>query len=64
MALGRAGADVAVNHLASPLDAEATVAEIRQHGVRSLAHQADVADEDQVRGMFERIVQEFGTVDI
>jgi glucose 1-dehydrogenase len=64
LAMGRAGADVLVNYLSSPQDAEAVAASIRQFGVRSATHKADVASEPQVRGMFERARAEFGTVDI
>jgi glucose 1-dehydrogenase len=64
LAFGRAGADVMVNYASSARDAEAVVAEITSHGVRALAHQADVADEAQVQSMFERLRAELGTIDI
>lgn len=63
-ALADAGADVIVNYIANPDDAESLVSEIRGLGRSSFAHKADVADEDQVRGMFERAVSEMGTFDI
>jgi glucose 1-dehydrogenase len=64
LAMGRAGADVLVNYLSSPQDAEEVAANIRQFGVRSATYKADVASEQQVQGMFERARAEFGTVDI
>lgn len=64
IALGRAGADVAVDYVSSPGDAEAVAAEVSSHGVRSIAHQADVSDEPQVMRMFDRLRAEFGTLDI
>src|SRR6185312_483948 len=64
LAFGRAGADVMVNYISSSADAEAVVAEVTRHGVRALAHQADVSDEAQVLRMFERLREELGTIDI
>ncbi|HUG59349.1 MAG TPA: SDR family oxidoreductase [Candidimonas sp.] len=62
--LGRAGANVIVNYLANPEDAEAVAEEIRNDGQRAMIIQADVADETQVQAMFAAAVFEFGTVDI
>ena len=64
IALGRAGADVAVNYVAGEDAANAVVDQIRQAGGKSIAHKADVSVEDQVEEMFDRVVREFGTVDI
>jgi glucose 1-dehydrogenase len=64
IALGRAGADVAVDYISSPADAEAVSAELSSHGVRSFAHRADVSSEPQVIGLFDRVRAEFGTIDI
>ena len=62
--LGRAGADVVVNYVAGRDEAEKVVEEITSFGVRAAAYEADVSDEDQVVAMTERMVEEFGTVDI
>ncbi len=62
--LGRAGADVVVNYVFGPEAAEEVVEEIKSYGVRAYAHQADVSQEDQVVGMVDRMVEEFGTIDI
>ena len=64
VALGRAGADVVVNYVVGPEDAEAVVAEIRGFGRRAMSSRADVSDEAQVQAMFAAAVKEFGTVDI
>ncbi|MGV9341416.1 SDR family oxidoreductase [Streptomyces sp. NPDC003688] len=64
IALGRAGADVVVNYVAGREDAEQVVEEITAHGVRAAAYEADVSDEDQVVAMMDRMVREFGTIDI
>src|SRR5271170_640186 len=62
--LGQAGADVVVNYVSHPEAAQQVVQEIQKAGVRSYAHQADVSKEDQVVGMFRKMNQEFGTIDV
>ncbi|MFG2872587.1 SDR family oxidoreductase [Streptomyces sp. NPDC048338] len=62
--LGRAGADVVVNYVAGREAAEAVVEEIVSFGVRAAAYEADVSQEDQVVAMTDRMVEEFGTIDI
>ncbi|MFD3552129.1 SDR family oxidoreductase [Streptomyces goshikiensis] len=62
--LGRAGADVVVNYVSGADAAEAVVEEIKSHGVRAYAHEADVSQEDQVVAMVDRMVEEFGTIDV
>jgi glucose 1-dehydrogenase len=64
LALGRAGADVVVNYVARPEQAEEVVAEIRHEGGNAYAHQADVSQEDQVHAMFGGMFDQFGTIDI
>lgn len=64
VALGRAGADVVVNYVAGGDEAEKVVEEITALGVRAAAYEADVSDEQQVVAMMDRMVQEFGTIDI
>ncbi|MFJ6635035.1 SDR family oxidoreductase [Streptomyces sp. NPDC091376] len=62
--LGRAGADVVVNYVAGSESADEVVKEITGFGVRAYAHEADVSQENQVAAMVDRMVQEFGTIDI
>jgi glucose 1-dehydrogenase len=62
--LGRAGADVVVNYVTHPEAAQEVVQEIQEAGSRAYAHQADVSKEDQVVGMFQKMIQELGTIDI
>lgn len=64
VALGRAGADVVVNYVAGQEAAEDVVRQIQGFGVRAFAHEADVSDEGQVVGMFARMLEEFGTIDV
>jgi len=64
IALGEAGADVVVNYRSGEEKAHEVVEEIRNFGAQAYAHQADVSHEDQIQAMFQRMIQEFGTVDI
>ncbi|MFI5556146.1 SDR family oxidoreductase [Streptomyces sp. NPDC051738] len=64
VAMGRAGADVVVNYVAGAEEAEKVVEEIKSFGVLAAAYEADVSDEDQVVAMTNRMVEEFGTIDI
>ena len=64
LALGAAGADVVVNYVADEAQAEAVATEIRRGGSGALAVRADVSQEAQVERMFDRMLAEFGTIDI
>ena len=64
VALGHAGADVAVNYRSGPAEAEAAADEIRACGTKAVTVQADVSREDQVEAMFAQACEAFGTVDI
>lgn len=62
--LARAGATVAINYHSDAETANQLVDEIRSAGGKAIAIQADVSQEDQVKAMFERTCQEFGTIHI
>jgi len=64
LALAEAGADVVINYVTHPEAAEAVVKSAAGFGVKAYAHQADVHREDQVQAMFQKMIQEFGTIDI
>ena len=64
IALGQAGADVVVNYVSGPQAAEEVAEEIRASGSRAYTHRTDVSNEDQVRGMFQKMFDELGTIDI
>jgi glucose 1-dehydrogenase len=64
IALGGAGADVVVNYASNQVQADEVVKEIARCGSSAYPHRANVAMEDQVRAMFQRMMQEFGTIDI
>ena len=63
-ALSDAGADVAVNYISHPDAAGAVVERVKAKGSRSVAIQADVSDETQVAGMFEKMDSALGGIDI
>ncbi|NJL27694.1 MAG: SDR family oxidoreductase [Thermoanaerobaculia bacterium] len=64
IALGKAGADVVVNYASGLPAAQEVVDAITAAGSRAYAHQADVSDETQVLGLFAKIKETFGTIDI
>jgi glucose 1-dehydrogenase len=64
LALGRAGADVVVNYVSRPEEAQKVVADIETSGGRAFAFKADVSQEAEVQAMFARTVETFGAVDI
>ena len=64
LALGGAGADVAVNYRSGEREAQEVVDAIKDKGSNAIALQADVAKEDQVQAMFAKMFDAFGTIDI
>jgi len=64
-ALAKAGVSgVAINYRKSAKDAQALAEEIERTGVKTLAVQADVQNDAQVREMIGKIREEFGRLDI
>jgi glucose 1-dehydrogenase len=64
LALAEAGADVVVNYVGNAAMAREVVAAIERQGRRAFAHPADVSDEGAVSGLYARMHQEFGGIDI
>ncbi len=64
IALGEAGADVAVNYVRGEDSAHEVVETIASGGSNAIALEADVSQEAQVQAMFKRMFEEFGTIDI
>lgn len=65
------GANVAINYRSGPEQAEATevlVSEacmaVRETGCKDLVIQADISKEDQVRTMFAKVIEAFGSIDV
>jgi glucose 1-dehydrogenase len=64
IALAQAGADVIVNYRSGDEEALKVAEEAGRCGSRVLAHKADVSSENEVKGMFARMLAELGTIDI
>jgi glucose 1-dehydrogenase len=64
LGLAAAGADVAVNYVADPASAEEVAHAIEAKGRRAITIKADVSNEDEVKAMFARAIDHFGTLHI
>jgi len=67
LTFAEAGADVAVcdiNVTGETFDLEGTAEEIRKLGRRSLAVQTDLTKESDVANLVDKVVKEFGTIDV
>jgi 3-oxoacyl-[acyl-carrier protein] reductase len=62
--LAEEGADVVVNFVVNPSEAQEVVKEIETLGRRAIAVDADVSNSEAVKAMFERVVNKFSTIDI
>jgi glucose 1-dehydrogenase len=62
--LARAGADVVVNYVANPADAEDVAHQIEGLGRRAIAIKADVGTEDEVIALFAQAIDYLGTLHI
>ena len=64
IALANDGANVVVNYVSHPENADAVVKQIENNGGRAIAIKADVSNESEVQSMFQQMFKEFGTIDI
>jgi len=64
LALAKAGANVVINYSSNSQKAAETVLEIEKLGVSALAIQANIADWEQVKAMFDQIHKKMGEIDI
>ena len=64
LALGKAGADVAITYRTSPSDAALTVEEIEALGCRAMAVECDVRSEASVREAVAAVASRFGRLDL
>lgn len=64
IALGQAGADVAVNYVGHEDQAVAVCDEIKKNGTKAIKVHADVSKEADVLAMYQQVLKEFGTIDI
>ena len=64
IAMGNEGANVVVNYVTHPENADAVVKKIQDAGGTAIAIKADVSKEDEVQSMFQQMFDKFGTIDI
>jgi 3-oxoacyl-[acyl-carrier protein] reductase len=64
LALAADGAAVVINARTAKGEIEQVAREIEAAGGRALAHQADITDETQAKGLVEAAVSRFGRIDI
>ena len=63
--LAKAGvAGVAINYRKSETEAEALASEIEKAGVKAIALQADVQNDEQVRSTIGKVADRFGRLDV
>jgi pteridine reductase len=62
-ALGRRGYSLAIHYNSSAAEAEAAVQEFASRGIKAICLHADLANEQQVRSLVSRTLDEFGRVD-
>jgi glucose 1-dehydrogenase len=64
VAFGREGASVAINYRSHPEEGEQAVQEIVKGGGQAISVRADVSEPEEVKGLIQKTVQEFGRLDI
>lgn len=62
--LAQHGADVAINYVNSAQAAESVADQVRSLGVKAITVKADVSREEDIKDLFEKIIEAFGRVDI
>ena len=62
--LAKDGFSVVVNYAGNSAQAQAAVDEIRTAGGDAIAMQADIANAEQVKTLFEKTIETFGTIDV
>ena len=62
--LAKEGADVIVNYRSNHEAAEEVVKRIKEMGQKAISMKADVANDHEVKEMFEKVGKEFGGIDI
>lgn len=64
LAMGRAGANVAINYFSNEQQAAEVLESIKKEGGSGMIVKADVSKEDQVVAMFGTVTKQFGTLDV
>src|SRR5262245_39574316 len=63
-ALAMRGYSIAVHYHSSTAEAQESVKTFRAHGVESETFQADLTDENAVRGLIDATLARFGRIDV
>ena len=58
------GYDVAINYVSEKTDVEGIKKEFQDMGVKCLMIKADVSNEEDVNNMVEKVISEFGKIDV
>lgn len=64
LALATEGSAVAINYVSNEDAAERVVEDLKMKGVKAKAFKGDVSDEEQANILIERVISEFGQVDV
>jgi glucose 1-dehydrogenase len=62
--MAREGADIVVTYFEDRAGAEETARQVRDLGQRAIVEQLDTREEQSIERLFDRAIEEFGTVDI
>jgi len=62
--LAREGADIAVNYINDEAGAQGTASKVRELGQKAVVVRADVSNPTQVQQMVQKVLEEFGHIDI
>ncbi|MFN8522581.1 MAG: SDR family oxidoreductase [Chloroflexota bacterium] len=63
-ALAREGSNVAVVYKASKDDAEGVASALQRYDVRATAYQADVTNLEDIQSLYQRVLADYGQIDI
>ncbi|CAI7667988.1 hypothetical protein CBS147355_6303 [Penicillium roqueforti] len=62
--LAQHGADIAINYFSSAQAAESVADQARSLGVKAITVKADVSQEEDIKALFTKVIEELGRVDI
>jgi NAD(P)-dependent dehydrogenase (short-subunit alcohol dehydrogenase family) len=62
--LAQHGANVGINYFSSADAAERVAEQCRSSGVKAITVKADVSKEEQIKTLFQKVIEELGRVDI
>ncbi len=62
--MAKEGAQIVINYISNEEATQQMLSEIKSFGGMAIAYKADVSKEDQVKEMFAKMIQSYGTIDI